>query len=74
MIDDICSFNCSIIRLYFIQAPFLPWVLLGFSVLLGNTVWVDLMGMAVGHLYYFLEDVLPTQRGGFKVLKTPQLL
>lgn len=56
------------------QAPFLPWVLLGFSVLLGNTVWVDLMGMAVGHLYYFLEDVFPSQRGGFKVLKTPQFL
>ncbi|KAL1140539.1 hypothetical protein AAG570_000469 [Ranatra chinensis] len=56
------------------QAPYLPWVLLGFSVLLGNTVWVDLMGMAVGHTYYFLEDVFPNQRGGFRLLKTPQIL
>lgn len=26
------------------QAPYLPWVLLGFSLLLGNSVIVDLMG------------------------------
>uniref|UniRef100_A0A224XIT1 Derlin n=1 Tax=Panstrongylus lignarius TaxID=156445 RepID=A0A224XIT1_9HEMI len=56
------------------QAPYLPWVLLGFSVLLGNTVWVDLIGMAVGHTYYFIEDVFPTQRGGFRILKTPHFL
>lgn len=55
-------------------APYLPWVLLGFSVILGNTIWVDLMGMAVGHVYYFLEDVFPKQRGGFRILKTPIFL
>ena len=27
------------------QAPYLPWVLLGFSLLLGNSIMVDLMGM-----------------------------
>jgi len=27
------------------QAPYLPWVLLGFSLLLGNSIIVDLMGM-----------------------------
>ena len=26
------------------QAPFLPWVLMGFSLLLGNSVVVDLLG------------------------------
>jgi hypothetical protein len=26
------------------QAPYLPWVLLGFSLMLGNAVVVDLMG------------------------------
>ncbi|XP_053678155.1 derlin-2 [Anopheles nili] len=56
------------------QAPYLPWVLLGFSVLIGNTIWVDLIGIAVGHLYYFLEDVLPNQPGGMKILKTPRIL
>lgn len=56
------------------QAPYLPWVLLGFSLLLGNAVYVDLMGIAVGHIYYFMEDVFPNQRGGFKILKTPSFM
>jgi Derlin-2/3 len=56
------------------QAPYLPWVLLGFSLLLGNAVYVDLMGIAVGHIYYFMEDVFPNQRGGFRILKTPHLM
>lgn len=56
------------------QAPYLPWVLVAFSVLLGNAVYVDLMGIAVGHAYYFLEDVFPNVMGGFKILKTPQFL
>jgi len=56
------------------QAPYLPWVLLGFSLLLGNSVIVDLMGIAVGHIYYFLEDVFPDTPGGFKILKTPQFM
>jgi len=56
------------------QAPYLPWVLLGFSLLLGNAVLVDLMGIAVGHVYYFLEDVFPAQPGGFRVLQTPRII
>lgn len=56
------------------QAPYLPWVLLGFSLLLGNSVVVDLMGIAVGHVYYFIEDVFPQQNGGFHILKTPEFL
>ena len=30
-------------------------------------------GIAVGHVYYFLEDILPYQAGGFRCLKTPEL-
>lgn len=26
------------------QAPFLPWVLMGFSLLLGNSIIIDLLG------------------------------
>jgi len=44
------------------------------SVLLGNAVWVDLMGIAVGHAYFVLEDVFPAEQGGFKLLQTPQFL
>ncbi|GAB5580391.1 derlin-2 isoform X3 [Prionailurus iriomotensis] len=56
------------------QAPFLPWVLMGFSLLLGNSVIVDLLGIAVGHIYFFLEDVFPNQPGGIRILKTPSIL
>ena len=31
-------------------------------------------GIAIGHIYYFLEDVFPEQAGGFKILVTPQIL
>ncbi|CAM2103964.1 unnamed protein product [Caretta caretta] len=56
------------------QAPFLPWVLMGFSLLLGNSIIVDLLGIAVGHIYFFLEDIFPNQPGGGRLLKTPSLL
>ncbi|XP_069741015.1 derlin-2 isoform X1 [Narcine bancroftii] len=88
------------------QAPFLPWVLMGFSLLLGNSIIVDLLGqtggehrsvcfqsqlwlvkqnfdkmvagsthgIAVGHIYYFLEDVFPNQPGGRRLLRTPSIL
>lgn len=56
------------------QAPYLPWVLLAFSLLLGNAVLVDLMGIAVGHVYYFAEDVFPRQAGGFRILHTPRFM
>lgn len=41
------------------NAPYLPWVMLGFSVLLGNGITMDLIGIAVGHTYYFLQFVYP---------------
>ncbi|GAB5579329.1 derlin-3 isoform X2 [Prionailurus iriomotensis] len=71
------------------QAPFLPWALMGFSLLLGNSILVDLLGLipsplqvlptsgpgiAVGHIYYFLEDVFPNQPGGKRLLLTPSFL
>uniref|UniRef100_A0AC35GLT3 Derlin n=1 Tax=Panagrolaimus sp. PS1159 TaxID=55785 RepID=A0AC35GLT3_9BILA len=56
------------------NAPYLPWVLLLFSLLLGNNAMVDGLGIACGHLYYFLEDVFPNQPYGFHILKTPAIL
>lgn len=41
------------------HAPYLPWVMLTFSVLIGNSITMDLIGIAVGHMYYFLEYVYP---------------
>lgn len=49
----------SFLGLFSFTAPYLPWVLLGFSVVLGNSATIDLIGIVVGHVYYFLEDVYP---------------
>jgi Derlin-2/3 len=49
----------SFLGFFTFYAPYLPWVMLGFSVLLGNSVTVDLIGIMVGHAYYFLEYVYP---------------
>lgn len=40
-------------------APYLPWVLLAFSALLGSPLSSDMLGIVVGHLFYFLEFVYP---------------
>jgi len=42
------------------NAPYLPWVLLGFTILLNN-IWPagDILGLIIGHIYYFLEDIYP---------------
>jgi len=65
--------NMSFLGLFNFTAPWLPWVLLLFSVMLGSSPVVDLLGMGVGHTYYFLEDVYP-QMSGRRLLKTPSVL
>jgi len=59
---------------FIIRAPYLPWVFTGMSILLGGEIKSDLVGILVGHIYYFLEDVFPLQEGGFKILYTPDFL
>lgn len=61
------------------NAPYLPWVMLGFSVVIGNNVTMDVIGIMVGHLYYFLEFVYPVMaeiRGWQikRIMEPPSLL
>ena len=51
----------------------LPWVFIGLSVLMGNSPIMDLLGLAMGHLFFFLVYVLP-QTKGTTLLRTPQFL
>lgn len=55
------------------SAPYLPWVLLLFSFVLGSNPTMDLLGILSGHIYYFLADVYP-QMAGVSLLETPRLL
>lgn len=65
--------HMSFLGLINFTAPYLPWVLLLFSLLVGNSAAVDLLGVAAGHTYYFLEDWYPLLTGR-RLLKTPSIL
>ena len=49
----------SFLGLFPFNAPYLPWVMLAFSVLLGNPATTDMIGIAVGHIYFFGQYVYP---------------
>mmetsp|Transcript_12819 Transcript_12819/g.26997 ORF Transcript_12819/g.26997 Transcript_12819/m.26997 type:complete len:284 (-) Transcript_12819:452-1303(-) len=55
------------------KAIHLPFAYLGLSVLMGNMYSDLLHGIAVGHLFYFLVDVVPIVYGK-DVIHTPQFL
>lgn len=50
-----------------------PFALIFFQLLIGGNVWMDLLGLASGHIYYFLAEVVP-QEYGHTLIKTPSLL
>lgn len=71
--------SCSLLGLIAFTAPYLPWALLGFSLLLGQDITSDVIGIAVGHLYYYLADVYPALAAarGWRIKKlmyTPWIL
>jgi Derlin-2/3 len=49
----------NFLGLFTFTAPYLPWVMLMFGVVLGHSPVYDLLGIGVGHIYYFFEDVYP---------------
>ena len=65
--------HMSFLGLFTFSAPYLPWVLLAFSSVLGSSPLVDALGIATGHCYFFLADVYP-QLSGRRLLFTPALL
>jgi len=58
-----------------IKAIYLPWVMMAFTMLLGGSPVNDLMGIAVGHVYYFLVAVMPMNEAyGVNLLAMPGFL
>ena len=49
----------SLLGLYTFNAPYLPWVLLMFSLFLGNPIETDFLGIIIGHIYYFFDYIYP---------------
>ncbi len=56
------------------KAMYLPWVLMGFNILLGGNGLTELIGIFVGHVYFYLKYVYPTKPNGVDYLITPQWL
>jgi Derlin-2/3 len=56
-----------------IKAVYLPFAYLAMTVFMGNSYMDMLHGIAIGHLYYFMVDVIPVVYGR-DILKTPMFL
>ena len=52
------------------KAIYLPWAYIVIRVLMGGQPTMPLMGIAVGHIYYFIINVLPDSHG-YDLLRTP---
>lgn len=56
------------------KAMYLPWVLLAFNMIVGGGGILELLGILVGHMYFFLMFKYPQDFGGVRLLNTPQIL
>jgi Derlin-2/3 len=63
----------SFLGLLVFTAPYLPWVLMGFSLIVHKTVPKDeILGVVVGHIWYFFNDVYPPLHGGHRPFDPPR--
>lgn len=56
------------------KAMYLPWVLLAFNMIISGGGVMELVGILVGHLYFFLMFKYPQELGGPVLLQTPTIL
>lgn len=56
------------------KAVYLPWVLVGFNLIVKGGGFTELLGIAVGHLYFFLMFKYPQDYSGAQLLNTPEIL
>lgn len=73
-----CQFNKDqIVQFWFgtqFKAMYLPWVLALFNLFLGGSGFYELLGILVGHLYFFLMYKYPVDFGGRQLIATPSFL
>ncbi|CAH1101212.1 unnamed protein product [Psylliodes chrysocephalus] len=56
------------------KALYLPWVLLAFNLVLSGGGIMELFGILIGHLYFFLMFKYPQELDGPALLQTPSFL
>lgn len=62
----------SFLGILVFTAPYLPWVLMAFSLVVHGIVPKDeICGVVVGHIWYFFNDVYPSLHGGHRPLDPP---
>lgn len=67
------DFQLSFLGLFVFSAPYLPWVQAFFSVVVQKNTQIkgQLLGIIVGHLLFFFEDIYPTISNGRRPLSPP---
>lgn len=73
-----CQLNRdTIVQFWFgtqFKAIYLPWVLVVFNLVVKGGGFTELLGIAVGHLYFFLMFKYPQDHNGPQLLRTPDIL
>lgn len=55
------------------KAMYLPWVLLGFNAIVMGGAIMELLGIVVGHVYFFLMYKYPQELAGPRLISTPEI-
>lgn len=55
------------------KARYLPWAIFGVNFIIGGGGMTELIGILVGHLYYFVTIKYPAEQG-ITLVQTPQIL
>ncbi len=53
------------------KSVYLPWAYVAIRMIMGGSITQPLLGIVIGHLYYFLVEILPASHNT-RVIKTPQ--
>ncbi|KAH7947404.1 hypothetical protein HPB52_011652 [Rhipicephalus sanguineus] len=73
-----CQLNKDVIVTFWFgtqfKAIYLPWVLLAFNMIISGGGLYELIGILVGHLYFFLMFKYPQEFGGRNLLQVPSIL
>ncbi|XP_049763437.1 derlin-1 [Schistocerca cancellata] len=73
-----CQLNKDVIVSFWFgtrfRATYLPWVLFAFHLIISGGGLNELVGILVGHLYFFLMFKYPQEMGGPSLLTTPSIL
>ena len=55
------------------QSVYLPWVYIAIRLLMGGSIMMPIIGIIIGHSYFFLIEVLPGQQPSLgSIIRTPQ--